>query len=106
VDILFSINVKQVNGNVRCFSATENNNSHPTRKSTIYLASYNRHTAHMKNVIITNLHESRVLIISNVTCSITITCALQAQRKSRKALAVGAFVNAEIAKYPENLFYR
>ena len=70
----------------------------PIRKLTTYLASYNQRTAHVKSVSITNSHESRALIISNVTCSITITCASPAQRKPRKATAVGVFVNAEIEK--------
>ena len=70
----------------------------PTRKLTIYLASKNQRTALVKSVKITNSHESRVLIISNVTCSITITCASPAQRKPRKAMAVGAFVIVEIEK--------
>ena len=76
----------------------------PTRKLMIYLASNNRRTVHVKSVKITNSHESRALIISNVTCFITITCASLAQGKPRKAVAVGAFVNAEIEKRRTMIF--
>jgi hypothetical protein len=65
---------------------------------TTYLASNNQRTAHVKSVKISNSNESRALIISNVTCSITITCASPALRKPRKAMAVGAIVIAEIEK--------
>ena len=70
----------------------------PIRKLTTYLASNNQRTVHGKSVKISNSNESRALIISNVTCSITITCASSVQRKPRKAMAVGVFVNAEIEK--------
>ena len=62
------------------------------------MASNNQRTVHGKSVKISNSNESRALIISNVTCSITITCASPAQRKPRKAMAVGAFVIVEIEK--------
>jgi hypothetical protein len=52
----------------------------------------------VKSVKISISNESRALIISSVTCSITITCASPAQRKPRKFMAVGAFVIAEIEK--------
>jgi hypothetical protein len=69
-----------------------------TRKLTTYLASNNQLIAYVKSEKITKLHESKALIISNVTCSITITFASPAQRKPRKAMAVGAFVNTEMEK--------
>jgi hypothetical protein len=40
----------------------------------------------------------------DLLCSITITCASPAQRKPRKAMAIGAFVNAEIGKQGGNNF--
>ena len=70
----------------------------PIRKLTTYLASNNQRTVHGKSVKISNSNESRALIISNVTCSITISCASPAQKKPRNAMAVGVFVNAEIEK--------